>query len=207
MTRTLTPQPEGDNRKNEMVSMIYNLGQQNKNLNQQTKNLSEQMDAMLGVMEPMIEQKAKEAVKRVATEQLTPMIDEVKEVANSAVEKSRADTSHQHDVTMARHAKASHLTKQWIRKHHGDVNYGGREYYGKKHTQFMVAIARMLITKFHIQVVNDVRQGEFKEVMKWIPTITLNDIAAWRVEDRLTTLDVLNKWEKRHGIKLTTPND
>lgn len=201
MVKTMIPQPNEDSRQNQNVfEALINLNHQNENLNNQLRGL-------LTVIHPEIERQAGEAVEKQVNEKINPKIDEIKELASAAVENSRADTSHQHDVTKARRAKATHLTKQWIRLHHGDANYGGRDYFLQKHTQFMRAIGRMVTSKYRINVVNDVRQADYKKVMAWIPTLTLNDIAAWRVGDRLKALETLNKWEKRHNLPLTDPED
>lgn len=201
MTKTMIPQP-GENARNgqNVFEALINLNHQNENLNSQLRGL-------LVAIHPEIERQAGEAVDKQVNEKINPKIDEIKELATAAVENSRADTSRQHDVTNARRAKAAHLAKQWIRLHHGDVNYGGRDYFLQKHTQFMRAISRMITNKYNINVVNDVRQADYKKVMAWIPTLTIKDFALWRVSDRLKTLEVLNKWERRHNMPLTEPDD
>lgn len=46
---------------------------------------------------------------------------------------------------------------------------------------------------------------DYAEAYEFVATMAISSFESWRIKDRLTTLDVLNKWEASKGLPLTKP--
>lgn len=133
-------------------------------------------------------------------------LDETNKIANKAIDISRIDHNQDRKVVKTVYAKSTLLTKRWIADHH-TVDYGGGDYLMKKIGQVRSAIYHELKDKYNVNVRSDLKMADLESCIDWINSLNLDALNAWRLADRQTTLDTLNKWESIHKLPLTKPKD
>lgn len=133
-------------------------------------------------------------------------LDRTNKLANKAIDISRVDHNQDRKVVKAVYAKSNALAKKWIAEHHS-AGYGGSDYLMKKIGQVRSAIYHELKNRYNVNVRSDLKMVDLEDCLAWADSLTLNTIDEWRVADRQTTLDTLNKWERVHGLPLTSPRD
>lgn len=101
-------------------------------------------------------------------------------------------------------ANSNRFARAWITNNHGE-NYGGGDYLNKKVGQFRAAIWHELKERFDTDVYTEIRRIDYAEAYEFVATMAISSFESWRIKDRLTTLDVLNKWETSKGLPLTKP--
>lgn len=129
-------------------------------------------------------------------------LDRTNKLANKAIDISRVDHNQDRKVVKAVYAKSNVLAKEWITEHHS-AGYGGSDYLMKKIGQVRSAIYHELKDRYNVNVRSDLKMVDFDNCLAWADSLTLASIDSWRVADRQTTLDTLNKWEQAHGLPLT----
>lgn len=134
-------------------------------------------------------------------------LEETDKLTRKAIDLSRVDHNQDRKIVQAASKTSARLAKKWISNHHQDVQYGGQDYLMKKIGQVRTAIYHELKNKFNVNVRSDLRMADFDYCLSWLNSLHLYDLDAWRIKDRQTTLITLNKWESRHHLKLTQPND
>ncbi|GEN48910.1 hypothetical protein [Ligilactobacillus pobuzihii] len=101
-------------------------------------------------------------------------------------------------------ALSNKFARAWIENNHGK-NYGGGDYLNKKIGQFRSTIWHALKEHFNTDVYTEIRRIDYNNALRFVNSLTISSFEAWRVKDRLTTLDTLNKWENSKGFPLTQP--
>lgn len=138
--------------------------------------------------------------------QFQKKLDETNKIANKAIDISRIDHNQDCKVVKAVYAKSTLLAKKWIADHH-TTDYGGGDYLMKEIGQVRSAIYHELKDKYNVNVRSDLKMADLESCIDWINSLSLDALNAWRLADRQTTLDTLNKWESIHKLPLTKPKD
>lgn len=179
-----------------------------KNQNKQGEIMVQLMDHM-EKMEERVQNNTNQAIQSAkeaknSSNEAKDLANEAKQLAKDNVDNVYLSRGQLRQVRKLVSKKSNKFARTWISENHGK-GYGGGDYLSKKIGQFRTAIWHELKEEFNTEVCTEIRRIDYTKALNFTNQLAISSFEAWRVKDRLTTLDTLNKWEQSKNFPLTQP--
>ncbi len=139
-----------------------------------------------------------------AKQEIKSYVDDVKDDLTRYYTINRGEAHKLSDVIKSR---ATEATKTYIELRFHRENYGGQEFFSKKYGHIIRNFYHQLKEAFDVNAYTEIRHGDYQEAMKFTRQLSYRSLPKQTKRITDAQLTALNAWEKRHGLKLTEPED